>query len=236
MSTSKESDLAGSVAGAPIGALGCDTLQTLNAGNVQTLVKNGFKFCVRYVNLPNYPSEPALTTAEAQTILDGGLALMVVQRARAGTVTADGGTTDGRYAARRCAEIGLPPGVNVWLDLESVDGDLFNYANNWFTEVSSAGYTPGVYVGAGILCHGSPVTGQQLYQDLKARHYWRSLSAVPNVDHRGYQMIQLFTQTKELLGFYIDIDVTQNDYRSDTVQWLLPARTRELTNAQLETT
>ncbi|HWU88565.1 MAG TPA: glycoside hydrolase domain-containing protein [Kofleriaceae bacterium] len=220
---SNTTPLPGSVAGAPIGALGCDTLGVLSADHVKTLAEAGYKFCVRYVNLPNYASEPALTSAEAQTILQGGLALMVVQRARAGTLTASGGTSDGSYAAQSCADIGLPRGVNVWLDLESIGGDVFNYSNNWYTEVANAGYKPGVYVGPNISYQDTPVTGEQLYAYLKASHYWRSQSEVPNVDQRGYQMIQLFTQTKDLLGFYIDINVTQNDYRNDTVQWLQPA-------------
>ena len=79
---------------------------------------------------------------------------------------------------------------------------------------------PGIYVGANIKNQGRSVTGLELFTSFKSGHYWRSRSAVPNVEIRGYQMIQLFPQTKDLLDIKIDINVTQNDYKHDTVRWL----------------
>ena len=217
--------LPGTVTGAPIGALGCDTLKQLTADDVKALAVIGFKFCVRYVNLPHL-ARPALTRAEAQAILSGGLALMVVQRGRSGWVTASQGTSDGYFAAQCCTAVGLPARVNVWLDLESIDGALFDYANAWHAQVEGAGYTPGIYVGAGIKDHGSAVTGEQLYSHFKASHYWQSQSSVPFVGDRGYQMIQLFPDTQcplgVDLGFDLDVDVTQHDRKGGTVQWLAP--------------
>ena len=63
-----------------------------------------------------------LHESEARTILNAGLALMPVQRvARAGwSPTKSLGTTYGRNAAAHVREIGFPPGVNVWLDLEGI--------------------------------------------------------------------------------------------------------------------
>jgi hypothetical protein len=208
--------LPGAVTGAPVGALGCDTVVCLGADHVQTLVKHGFKFCVRYVNYTGNN----LTAAEAQTILEGGLALMVVQAAFTGTVSAALGMSRGQAAAQSCATIGLPPGVNVWLDVEGISGDIFGYANCWHDAVAGAGYVPGIYIGANVVHEDSPVTGQDLYSRLKFKHYWRSQSQVPNVEHRGYQMFQLYPQTPALLGFNIDINITQNDYKHDAVRWL----------------
>ena len=192
--------------------------------SVQTLVENGFKFCVRYVPLPDgvMPSGgTALSSAEAQTILDAGLALMVAQVGVVGSVTEALGTTNGQYAVSCCQSIGLPAGVNVWLDLEGVSGDVMGYANDWSAAVSKAGYVPGVYVGAPLSDGGEPITGDELFNWLNFSHYWRSPSVVPDAG-RGYQMIQLWPSTSDLLGIGIDIDVTQVDRNGDVVQWLAP--------------
>lgn len=217
--------LPGTVVGAPVGALGCDTTHRLSVDDVKTLVQNGFKFCVRYVNYPEGSITGHggwLTSDEAKLILDGGLALMVVQAAMKGTVTADNGTARGKQAADSCLAIGLPSRVNVWLDLESVNGDIFGYANNWYTEVANHGYVPGVYVGANVIGpRGHLVTEQELSIDLRFQHYWRSCSQVPDVERR-YQMIQLYPPKRSLdqLGFEIDIDVTLGDFKAGSVQWL----------------
>lgn len=218
--------LSGTVTSATVGARGADMLSKLTQDNVQTLVANGYAFCVRYVPLADQ-SDPggtwALTTDEAQAILDGGLALMVVQRARTGAVQASQGTDDGDAAVTSCQAIGLPRGVNVWLDLESISGEVLAYANNWYMQVLNAGYAPGVYVGAAITDHGQAVTGYQLYWKLLFQHYWRSMSDVPDIENRGYQMIQLRPGDQMLEGLQIDIDVTQEDYEGDWAQWLSPS-------------
>lgn len=219
--------LSGTVTNATVGARGADTAQALTADNVQTLVKSGYTFCIRYIPLAEPPGSGPfvdLNANEAQTILDGGLALMVVQHARTGGVQASQGTEDGAAAVTSCQAIGLPAGVNVWLDLESISGEVLSYANNWYTQVYNAGYLPGVYVGAGITDNGQAVTGYQLYWKLLFQHYWRSLSNVPGVDNRGYQMIQLRPGNQVLEGgLQIDIDVTQEDYEGDWARWLSPS-------------
>ena len=57
-------------------------------------------------------------------------------------------------------------------------------------------------------------------RDLRFAHYWKSLSIMPDVAVRSYQMIQSNDQT--LNGIDIDENQTQNDSRGGTVVWLSP--------------
>ncbi|PSB20984.1 hypothetical protein C7B65_06165 [Phormidesmis priestleyi ULC007] len=58
-----------------------------------------------------------------------------------------------------------------------------------------------------------------VYGNLKFQHYWHSLSIVPNVAVRGYQMTQSDGGTVQEVG--IDKNLTQADADQAQVQWLL---------------
>jgi Domain of unknown function (DUF1906) len=92
---------------------------------------------------------------------------------------------------------------------------VIDYCNSWYSAVAAASYLPGLYVGANAI-----LSGQALYQDLRFSHYWKSLSTVPDVAVRSYQMIQSNEQT--LNGIDIDENQTQYDLRGGTVVWLSP--------------
>ena len=212
--------LEGSVQSAPPGSLGFDANTVITKAVAQKFVAEGHKFCLRYLSRGEQPPGD-LSEAEANRILDAGLALMAVQHVRnAGwTPTAAMGDQDGQRAGQNAALVGLPPGVSVWCDLEGVASGVTaqavtGYCNAWFDTVRAAGYVPGVYVGAGYVLDES-----QLFQ-LKFKNYWRSQSQVPNVAKRGYQMIQLFPEIK-LNGITVDVDVTQNDFKNGQAQWLV---------------
>ena len=49
---------------------------------------------------------------------------------------------------------------------------------------------------------------------------WKSASRVPNVDNRGYQMVQSLPH--DVAGIGLDSDVTKNDAFGDAVIWLAP--------------
>ena len=212
--------LMGSVRSAAPGLLGFDCNTVVTTPVVQQFRSQGYSFCVRYLSRTSQGSND-LSASEAEVILSAGLALMPVQHVRqpGWQPTGDLGKQDGDAAARNAGAIGFPAGVNVWCDLEGVKPgtsaqDVTNYCNAWFTEVANAGYIPGLYVGAGCV-----LDEHQLFS-LKFQHYWRSQSNVPNVGSRGYQLIQLFPELNKN-GIGIDIDVTQNDYKSGQVQWLV---------------
>jgi hypothetical protein len=214
--------LPGTIQQAAAGLTGFDVNQVLSAANAQALKNAGYDFCVRYVPRTSSPSlAPGnLTNAEAVNILNAGLALMAVQHvANPGWVpTAALGTSYGSYAATYASEIvGLPPGINIWLDLEEVATDssatdIIAYCQAWYAAVESAGYVPGIYVGYGVILSSS-----QLYNDLSFQHYWRAYNG-PQVATRGYQVIQKTQVTVD--GIEIDPDVTQDDNLGGAAIWL----------------
>lgn len=197
--------------------LGFDTASVVSASNASNFYNDGYSFCIRYVSLGSTEASGDLTYTEATNILNSGLALMVVQHVRNSGWNPNGtlGTQDGTNAANNCKNLGLPSGVTVWCDLEGVSGsvssqDIINYCNNWYAQVSKAGYVPGLYVGANC-----GLTSSQLYYSLSFTHYWKSGSVVPGVDNRGYQMVQFALDTP-LHGISIDKDTIGQDQFEDT--------------------
>jgi len=165
-------------------------------------------------------SSQDLTKQEATDILNSGLALMPVQHARKHGWSPNQtlGQKDGQEASANAETVGFPDRVSLWCDLEGVNSsaqaqDVIDYCEAWYEAVSAAGYIPGLYVGAeGLL------NGRQLY-DLSFQHYWRSQSQVPDIPHRGYQVIQ-FGPSVQINGVWIDLDVALNDNQGGTAQWL----------------
>jgi hypothetical protein len=136
--------------------------------------------------------------------------------------TAELGTTYGANAADYAAQAGLPAGVCVWLDLEGILAgtakiDVVSYCNAWFAEVANAGYTTGVYVGFDAI-----LEADDLFFDLKTKHYWRAGGDVPDISHRGYQLIQNISKDA-VTGAEFDRDVTKTDDLGGTVMWLVPS-------------
>jgi hypothetical protein len=219
------SRLRGKVEHAAPGLLGFDTAMRLSATGAVALRQRGFSFCVRYLSRTMPPAGGDLSPAEARGILAAGLALMAVQHVmRAGWIAyGERGMQYGAAAVAHARAVGLPPGVTLWLDLEGIRRgvpreDVIDYCNRWFDAVAAAGYAPGIYVGAN--CR---LDGDALYWRLRTRHYWRSGSRVPDLPHRGYQMVQRIARTPDLVsGIDIDRNVTGTDAFGDTVTWLAP--------------
>lgn len=214
------STLLGRVQPAPTGLIGFDTDTKLNLAVAKLFRQSGYQFCLRYISL-NAESSYDLDQAEAQAILSAGLALMPVQHVRyeGWSPDATSGTQTGKNAADNVIHVGFPSGINVWLDLEGIDPNaapdaVIAYCNSWYDAVSAVGYIPGLYVGA-----NSILDSQQLYSNLKFQHYWHSLSIVPNVAVRGYQMIQSDGGTVHGVG--IDKNLTQADADRGQVQWFI---------------
>ena len=217
--------LPGQPASAAPGLQGFDTASPVSAGAARAFRQAGFRYGVRYLSRGTPQAAGDLTHAEATAILAGGLALMAVQHVlRPGwTPTAARGAGYGVTAASNAQQCGLPPGVVVWLDLEGVHSgspaaDVIAYCNAWFDALAGAGYLPGIYVGA-----NGGLDGDALYWRLKTRHYWRSGSQVPELPHRGYQLVQRISTSPDVVnGIAIDRDVTYTDAFGDSVVWLAP--------------
>ncbi|MFT6501097.1 MAG: hypothetical protein ACJASQ_001207 [Crocinitomicaceae bacterium] len=212
--------LLGNVQNAPSGLKGFDADTVITAAVAAQFKAQGYTFCVRYLSIESAQSND-LTPAEANIILDSGLALIPVQHVRRAGWSPSGlmGTAYGTYAAENAAIVGFPERVSVWCDLEGIEqgtsaADVIDYCNNWYDAVFSQGYVPGLYVGAGCILNSA-----QLYLNLKFQHYWKSESNVPDVDKRGFQLVQHF-HGQPVNGIGIDIDITQTDNLGGQVAWL----------------
>jgi len=92
---------------------------------------------------------------------------------------------------------------------------MIAYCNAWFAEVEGAGFVPGVYVGARAI-----LTGNELFWRLTTKHYWKSGSRVPDIPHRGYQLIQSIIRNDMIDDVAIDRNLTKNDNFGGSVLWL----------------
>jgi Domain of unknown function (DUF1906) len=215
--------LAGRVEAAADGALGFDANQRISEETAKKFKAHDFKFCVRYLSLNPKQGKNDLTVKEANGILSAGLGLMPVQHVRQGSwrPTAAMGSGDGKHAVKHAQDIGFPPGVCVWVDLEDVDqsskfADVMAFVTNWAGHVGGAGYRPGVYVGANHI----PITPKQL-ASLPVVHYWKSGSNVPDVEGIGYQMVQRIFPAERHFGVDIDRDTTRVDKDGRRAHWLV---------------
>jgi hypothetical protein len=214
--------LPGNVISAPAGLHGIDANTVLTATSCAAIKAAGFSFCIRYVSRGATLPAGDLSIQEATIILNAGLALMPVQHvAQAGWSPSQAlGTTNGQNAATHARDIGFPPGINVWLDLEGVKSSathksVIDHCNAWFAQVKDAGFVPGIYIGARAI-----LTGEEMFWRLQTKHYWKSGSTVPQIPQRGYQMIQKIIPNDMVGGVGIDRNLTQTDAFGDAVQWL----------------
>ena len=215
--------LSGKVVSAAAGLHGFDADVTISADKAKLFKQAGFAFCVRYLTRGAGQAKSDLGADEANGILDAGLGLMAVQHvSKSGwSPTAKLGSSYGGYAASNAQEVGLPPGINLWLDLEGVNHsaaseDVIAYCNAWFDTVNAAGYVGGIYVGANAV-----LSGDELFWRLKTQHYWQSGSAVPALPERGYQMSQRIVAGDVVNGIEIDRNLTKTDSFGGAVLWLI---------------
>ena len=219
--------LPGTVEQAMPNVKGFDADVQLTPHHAASFFDRGYRFCVRYVGRRHMNPTRDLTHQEARTILDAGLALMIVQHVEAPGwhPTRALGTEYGANAARFTRELGVPKGVAVWCDLECVHpdttaADAIGFCNAWFDEVHAAGYEPGLYVG-----DEPGLTATQLFKNLKFRRYWGAYNV--NADQepitRGWQLKQRVGTGGTIAGIsteQYDDDSTRTDKLGDNVVWL----------------
>jgi len=219
--------LGGTVRKSVPGTRGFDCNTVLTASSAQAFKNQGFAFAVRYVPRTFVATasnaQGNLTTAEAQHILGAGLALMAVQHVQSpGWVPSEAlGTSYGQIAAANAQAVGLPPGINLWLDLEGVAsgtaaGIVQDYCNAWYDEVAGAGYVPGLYVGASCGLSATQLVGMSF------RYFWQSGSTVPALS-TGYCLVQKISGSYVVDGIAYDLDTVQSDEYGQTPIWLAPS-------------
>jgi hypothetical protein len=219
--------LPGTVESAPAGVKGFDVDTPLSPDAARAFRDQGYHFCVRYVGRTAMKPGRDLTADEARTILDAGLALMIVQHVLAPgwLPTRDLGAEYGANAARFTSQLGVPAGVSVWCDLEGVSedaaaDDVIAFCNAWHDEVARAGYVPGLYVG-----DAPGLSAKQLFDELAFRHYWGAYNV--NADQeplpRGWQLKQRVGTSGSVAGITTetyDDDVTRTDQLGGQALWL----------------
>ena len=183
-----------------VGARGIDCVTTLTPGTAVAFKTTGIDFSMRYLG--------TVTPGELQGILDAGLAFMPCTYAD---------RFDGPNAVAQLKGLGLPVGVTVWLDVEGLSkmsaADVISKTNAWATEVKSAGFEPGIYVGDSV-----PLTSQQLF-DLAVVRYWRSMSMVPE-PRCGFCQTQFHpTQNWRGVGVPVDLNMIGADYFGRLPTW-----------------
>ena len=205
------------------GMVGCDVNQPLTGAQAKELYDAGMRFIGRYLPRTAASVKGCLTQPEIQAILSIGLAVLPVQH-----VMPDGWHPDaslgqmyGEYAATYAEQIGIPAGVNIFLDLEgvssgSLSSDIIAYANAWYDAVSSKGFVPGVYVG-----WSNGLTPGQLYSDLKFKNYWCAYNYTDGVVTRGFQIIQ--RTAKVLNGISYDPNTVTADNKGSLPMFLFPS-------------
>jgi hypothetical protein len=217
--------LSGTIQRGVPGARGFDANTPIGRDAAAQFHARGYRFCLRYVGRTEMASHD-LTAREAESILDAGLALMPVQHVLdpGWQPTGNLGGTYGENAARFARQIGFPPGVNVWCDLECVSPgaspqDVVDYCSQWYAAVAEAGYVPGLYVG-----YEPGLSGGQLYGALKFQHYWAAynVDGVSRPDPRGWQMIQSVGSGTigGITTEAYDANVLQDDGKGGQVLWL----------------
>lgn len=209
------------LADVPVGALLVDALSPMTPVGARILRSLGVRGWLGYLG--------PTTRAALEAGLSEGLGYMPVSECRhaLGWVpSAALGAADGALARRQARELGLPPGVSTWCDLEGMAlGTIVgttSYSSAWVLSAEPDGDVPGGYVGAGV-----ELLPQDLYL-LPFRGYWRSCSIVPNVALVDYQIYQLYPpDLTELFGealpFAVDLDVVQRDKRGRAPKWVVSA-------------
>lgn len=194
-------------------AFGIDTVMPLDAAACRFLVRDGFHFAVRYLS--------KLTPEELRTVLCSGLALMPVTTSRKAGWSPSGelGERDGDSALLYLQALQIPDGVTVWLDLEGCAGpaqSTIDWVNAWSLVVRSAGYEPGLYVGA-----GAGLDSDQSWRLPYVTRYWRSCSMVQEPIKRGWCMQQLRPWNRKLGPLIVDVDVIEDDYLGGRPTWVV---------------
>jgi len=205
--------------------LGFDTDTKLSAELAEQFQDKGYHFCIRYLSLSSEEAQYDLTEEEAEEILKSGLALIAVQHVlQAGWMPSKTlGSYHGKDAAQNAEAIGLPKGMNIWCDLESVGinatpEQVMEYCNAWYDAVKEGGYRPGLYVGPAIILKNMDL------DKLKFKHYWKSASKYIPKPQEGWQLEQ-FAPESVVNGIHIDKDKTQINKKGQSLYWAIYGKT-----------
>src|ERR1700760_30601 len=99
----------------------------------------GYDTIIRYIPRTQALAKDNLTAQEINDLLNAGLNVSAVQHCPmpGWDPSAELGEVYGKYCAQYCKEIGLPPGMHVWVDLETPSTaataqECVDYAKAWY--------------------------------------------------------------------------------------------------------
>lgn len=203
---------------------GFDCHQVLGPDRAKVFFNEGYRFCLRYLNISANPLREQISYAECCHILDSGLALMLVQKVTElnWLPNASLGSLHGEMIAKLTDAMGIPKGMNLWCNLTgagySPSDHILSYCNHWFDAVYKMGFVPGIYVDS-----KNRLSSEELLLDLKFNHYWKSEGQVPEVAGRGYQLVR--SPLNHPIDVADDFDFHSNtlkiDRKGDGVFWLV---------------
>lgn len=201
------------------GARGVDTVARITHAQALALYAAGYRFAVKYLGHVTPAEVIDLTSAKMAVLFVAGYSR------RPGWIpTAEMGANDGTLAITHAKELG-GIGTSIYVDFEGPGDpagishervDCLLYGNAAAHAIKQGGSPPGVYIGWGM-----PFTAAELYWSFAFTGYWKSLSQVPDVAVRGYQMIQHNPANQLVCGVIVDIDTIQADHKGNVPQWLI---------------
>jgi hypothetical protein len=201
---------------------GIDTVARITYQQALALYAAGYRFAVKYLGHTTLAEVIDLTTAKMAVLFIAGYSR------RLGWVpTAAMGALDGAQAIVHLAELGAV-GTSTYVDFEGPGEpsgvkqekvDCLLYGNAAAHAIQHGGSPACVYVGWGL-----PFNSIELYWSFAFTGYWQSLSEVPDVAVRGYQMIQHGPPNQSVCGLTVDIDTIQVDKKGNVPQWLIDNR------------
>ena len=200
------------------GVMGVDTVARITYKQAIGLYNAGYRFAVRYLGHVSMAEIIDLTSAKM------GVLFIASYSRRPGWVpSATMGVEDGQQAIAHAQELGVI-GASIYVDFEGPGEplgvkqekvDCLLYGNAAGHAIQHGGSPAGVYVGYGL-----PLDSVELYWSLAFTGYWKSCSQVPDVDIRGYQMIQ-FSVNRMICGVEVDEDRIQADNKGNVPQWVV---------------
>lgn len=195
------------------GARGLDCTSVITPAFAQWMVDNGFDFAMRYLG--------SLTSAEIDVLHAHGRAVMPV-------CFAD--KFDGLAALSELVHIGMPIGVTVWADIESVTltaAQLIDRLDNAFAKpLRAAQYDPG-----GYFANDQPLNARQMGNLVMDRYCRGDVIGVPepwaDSGPIGFCMEQISGNSTSYKGkptpALIDIDFIRADFRGRLPTWCVAA-------------
>lgn len=207
----------------PSGTHGGDSNAICTPDIAWRLHATGLRFLLRYLSRTSPQHSGDISGIERSNILGAGLAVGYVQHypGNGWLPSAARGQAYGVAAAINLKAIGASSGVTVWRDWEGCvtcpAAECIADMNAWSSQVKSAGFLPGIYVG-----YNAILDANDLYWRLICQSYWKGASKCPTPVIRGWQMVQTLAPSP-VDGYDFDRDVVLMDGLGDLPSFDLPA-------------